>query len=55
MQSLHPILRFKMRIAATRFIYSVLVKAAALLLECIRMLKKTLKSGYIITDFPQFN
>lgn len=55
MQNLHPILRINMRIAAIRLIYSGLVKAAVLPLECVRMLKKTLKVGYVTTDFPQFN
>lgn len=54
MQNMQPILKFKVRIAAIRLIYCVLVKAAVLPLECIRMLKKTLKSGYFIIDFPQF-
>lgn len=55
MQNLHPILRIKMGIAVIRFIYSVLAKAAVLPLECIMILKKTLKEGYVITDFLQFN
>lgn len=55
MENLHPFLRIKMRIAAVRFIYSVLVKAAVLPLECMKTLKKTPKAGYVITDFPQFN
>jgi len=44
-----------MRRAAIGFIYSVLVKAAVLPLECIRMFKKTQKAGYVIADFLQFN
>lgn len=33
MQNLHPILRMKMKIAAIRVIYSILVKATELALE----------------------